>query len=94
MKSILVTRRVPSEFISRLREHFVVHTNEEDVLLSGPSLVERALGCIGVLANLTEKFDASIFEALPQLRIVANMAVGTNNIDLAAAKGLFLFCFI
>lgn len=86
MKTILLTRRVPSEIVSRLREHFVVKTNDEDVLFAGPTLVERATGCFGILTNLTEKLDQSVLSQLPELKIVANMAVGTNNIDLAAAK--------
>jgi gluconate 2-dehydrogenase len=86
MKTVLLTRRVPTEIVSRLREHFVVRTNDEDTLLSGASLVERASGCFGILANLTEKFDRSVLSQLPDLRIVANMAVGVNNIDTSFAK--------
>ncbi len=41
-----------------------------------------------LLCLLTDRIDAAFLESAPQLRIVANMAVGTDNIDLAAAKRL------
>jgi lactate dehydrogenase-like 2-hydroxyacid dehydrogenase len=85
-KTVLVTRRVPEEIIGLLEKHFIVRTNEEDVVWADDVLVERAKGCFGILANLTEKFDVSVLSKLPELQIVANMAVGTNNIDCGAAK--------
>lgn len=45
-------------------------------------------GTQGLLCLLTDRIDADLLEGADQLRIVANMAVGTDNIDLAAARGL------
>lgn len=87
MKTVLVTRRVPQEVISRLQQHFVVRTNEEDVLLSGAALIARAKGCWGVFANLTERFDKEVISALlPELKIISTMSVGINHIDAEYAK--------
>ena len=46
----------------------------------------RAAGCAGVLTMLTDKVDAEFLAATPGLRVVANYAVGVNNIDLAACR--------
>jgi len=43
-------------------------------------------GCDAVLCLLTDRIDAALFASAPGLRIVANMAVGTDNVDLAAAR--------
>ncbi len=43
-------------------------------------------GCDALLCLLTDRIDAEFFARAPRLRIVANMAVGTDNIDLAAAR--------
>ena len=49
------------------------------------SLRERVSLADGVLCLLTDRIDAALLEAAPALRVVSNMAVGTDNIDLAAA---------
>lgn len=80
-----MTRRVPQEILHRLEKHFVVRRNDDDVLL-GSSLVQHAKGCFGILSCLTETINKSVLSELPDLQIVSNMAVGTNNIDLAYAR--------
>ena len=47
----------------------------------------RAQGCAGVISMLTDPIDAALMEAGP-LRVVAQHAVGVNNIDLDAAEAL------
>jgi len=48
-------------------------------------LRQRAAGCTGLLTMLTDRVDAQLLAACPQVRAVANMAVGYDNIDVAAA---------
>jgi glyoxylate reductase len=48
-------------------------------------LVARAQGCDGLLSMLTERIDGELLDACPSLRVVANMAVGYDNIDVPAA---------
>ena len=40
----------------------------------------------GIICSLNQEITAEVFHALPQLRVIANIAVGLNNIDLSAAK--------
>jgi lactate dehydrogenase-like 2-hydroxyacid dehydrogenase len=49
-------------------------------------LLERVRGCDGLLALLTIKIDGELLDAAgPQLKVVSNMAVGVDNIDISAA---------
>ena len=87
MKSkILVTRRVFPEIVAALAEQFEVDHNESDDIFTAHALRARALGCAGVIACLTEKIDAAFFAACPSVKVVSNIAVGYNNIDVAEAS--------
>jgi glyoxylate reductase len=48
-------------------------------------LLRKLAGCQGVLSLLTERYDAELMDACPQLRVISNYAVGFNNIDVEAA---------
>ena len=48
-------------------------------------VVERSAGCAGLLTMLTERVDAALLDCRPEVRVVANMAVGFDNVDVAAA---------
>ena len=87
MKSkILITRRVFPEIVTLLSQQFEVDHNESDDILSAEALRARAQGCAGVLACLTEKIDGAFFDACPSVKVVSNIAVGYNNIDVALAS--------
>src|SRR4051812_44769076 len=49
-------------------------------------LIRRTQGCEGLVSLLTDRLDAGFFEAVSGLKVVSQVAVGVNNIDLAAAK--------
>lgn len=82
--SILVTRAVFPEVITRLREHFDVETNDADVQFTPTQLIERLQGKVGVMTTGGERVDAALLAACPQLRVVCNIAVGYNNFDVVA----------
>lgn len=54
--------------------------------LSKPELIAAIAGKVGVLSTLADTIDAEVFNAAPALKVVANYAVGFNNIDLVAAR--------
>jgi gluconate 2-dehydrogenase len=70
--------------VERLREHFEVETTPPGVVWSPVELIERLQGKDGVLTTGSEYIDAALLAACPQLKIVANLAVGHNNFDLDA----------
>lgn len=87
---VLVTREVFDETLEYLEQHCDVESNQQDVQFSPAELARRLAGKDGVMCCLTDRVDAALLESLPQLKVVANIAVGYNNIDLAActARGV------
>ena len=81
---VLVARGVFPEVITRLREHFDVATNDADDVWPQPELIRRLQGAAGVFVTGSEKIDAALLAACPELRAVCSMAVGYNNIDVPA----------
>lgn len=83
---VLVTRQVASEAISLLETVAEVDVWERDEPIPRDLLLEKAEQADAILAMLTERVDEELLNRAKQLRIVANMAVGYDNIDLAACK--------
>ena len=87
---VLVCRRVFPEIVARLREHFEVETNDADEVWPRAELIRRLQGKAGVFVTSSEFMDADLLAACPDLKAVCSMAVGYNNIDVAActARGV------
>ncbi len=82
---IFVTRRVFDEAVSFLKEHVDVAGNRTDRVLD-PDELEAGLSDVdGVLTLLTDSIDRDLMDRCPKLKVVANFAVGFNNIDIDAA---------
>jgi glyoxylate reductase len=87
--TVLVTKRLPSLAMTRLEEACDVDLNDRDTFLTHDELVERVRGKQGLIALLPDTVDRAVLEAgLPDLKIVAAVAVGINNIDAKTAAGL------
>ncbi len=82
--AVLVCRAVFPDIVDRLREHFEVETNEADVVWSPAELIAHLQGKAGVLVTGTQPVDGELLAACPQLKAVCSLAVGYNNIDVAA----------
>ncbi len=82
--SILVCRAVDPKVIARLQQHFVVRSNQTDEPWSREQLIAALAGRQGLFATGSERIDAALLQACPQLRICANMSVGFNNFDVPA----------
>lgn len=83
--SILVTRAIFPDVVERLSQSFNVESNPEDHIFSDTELIQKLQGKQGVFANASDRISASLIAACPGLKAVCNMAVGYNNIDVAAA---------
>ena len=83
-KSILVARAIFPEVLEMLSKHFQVESNQADDVWSPDVLKQKMQGKVGALTSGSERIDAALLQANPQLQIVANMAVGYNNFDIAA----------
>jgi glyoxylate reductase len=81
---VLVTRRLPAPAMEAIRARCDVDLWEGEGAIPRDELLRRVRGKVGVVTLLTEKVDAEFLDAAgPQLRIVANYAVGFDNIDVA-----------
>ena len=82
---ILVSRAVFPEVLARLSEHFDVESNPADVIYTQTELIAKLQGKDGLFANPADRISLELMQACPQLKAVCNMAVGYNNVDVAAA---------
>jgi len=86
MPSIFVTRRLPSSVIAKLESAGTVHVYEGEGAIPPGELRERISGKDALVTMLTERVDAATIDAGSQLKIIANVAVGYNNIDVRHAR--------
>jgi lactate dehydrogenase-like 2-hydroxyacid dehydrogenase len=84
-QKVLVTREISAEAISRLKQHFVVESNQADRPLSPRQLLQKLKGKDGVVTLSSDVISDDVLAKHPQLKIVSNVAVGYNNLDVAAA---------
>jgi glyoxylate reductase len=83
---VLVTRRIPAAGLNVLARGCEYRVLAERWPPARADLLAAASeGWDGILATLTERIDAELLDACPGLRVIANMAVGYDNIDLEAA---------
>jgi len=82
---VLVTKRIYPEAIAYLKQHAEVDYAESDDGLTAEELMERIRGKQAVVSQLTDKFSAPAIDKLDGIRIIANVAVGFDNIDVPAA---------
>lgn len=82
---VLITGRLPEEVLSRIESRHAVVAHKEDRPLERKALLQQIGDKDGLLCMLTDRIDRELLEHAPNLRMVANMAVGYDNIDLATA---------
>jgi glyoxylate reductase len=82
---VFLTRELPAKVLDYLKEHTEPEMNEDDRILTKGELIERIKGKDALLCNVTDKIDAEVMDSNSELKVIANYAVGYNNIDIAAA---------
>jgi glyoxylate reductase len=85
-KKVFITRRSPDEGINLLREKCDVTVSPHDKPMPRTELLSAVKGTDAVLTQLVDKVDEEFFRAAQGVKVVANYAVGVDNIDLTAAK--------
>src|SRR5436309_1197519 len=83
--NVFVSRIIPDQGLSLLQAECEIDLWEEPLPPPHDVLLDRLKGKVGVLSLLTDKIDAALMDANPQLRVVSNYAVGFDNIDIKAA---------
>lgn len=82
---VLVSRKMFDGALNLLSKHFDVESNQRDIPLTPNQLVKRLQGKAGVITLLSCEFNDKVLAQCPNLKIVCNVAVGFDNIDLKAA---------
>ena len=84
---VFVTRNIPDAGLEIVQNACDAEIWIEPLPPSREVLLEKIVGCDGVLSLLTEQVDAEFFDAAgDQLAVVSNYAVGFNNIDIPEAS--------
>ena len=86
MSSVLVTRKLPSSVLSKLHAAAAVDLYAGDAAIPADELRARVADKDALVCLLTDPIDRAVLDAAPRLKVVANVAIGCNNIDVAYAK--------
>ena len=87
MKKIFITRKLPDEIVNPLKEKFDVKMwHSEEIQMTYEELKTEAQEAHALWTMLSDKVDRELLESLPNLKVISNLAVGYNNIDVEAAK--------
>jgi glyoxylate reductase len=86
MPRILVTRALPSAVLARLHAAGEVDVHAERTPMSREALRTRIADVDAVVCMLTDEIDAAVIGGARRLKVIANVAVGYNNIDVEAAR--------
>jgi lactate dehydrogenase-like 2-hydroxyacid dehydrogenase len=81
---VLITRGVFDEVAAGLAKKFEVEHNAEDRPWPPEELARRLAGKHGAMATVMDRFDEAILARAPELKVISNVAVGYNNIDVPA----------
>jgi glyoxylate reductase len=86
MSNVLVTRRLPSSVLSKLDDAADVDLYSGETAIPTDQLKQRIADKDALICLPTDAIDRAVLDAAPALTVVANVAVGYNNIDVAHAR--------
>ena len=84
-KSVLVSNVLPAEALAMIPKEIAVDYHNSQDPLPRPELIARLRGKDGLICHIVSAIDDEVLAAAPTVKVVANVAVGYNNIDVAAA---------
>jgi len=85
MKKVFITRRIPEVAINILRQSCSVYVNNKDRQLTKKEIIAGVKDMDAILSLLTDRIDREVMDASKNLKIIANYAVGYDNIDIEEA---------
>jgi glyoxylate/hydroxypyruvate/2-ketogluconate reductase len=84
LKKVLITRGIFPEVVEALARRFDVEHNAEDRPWPAEELAQHLQGKAAAMATVMDKFDEPLLAQCPDLKVISNIAVGYNNIDVPA----------
>ncbi|KUO52205.1 MAG: D-glycerate dehydrogenase [Desulfitibacter sp. BRH_c19] len=90
--NVYVTRLLPKPAMDLLKENCNVEVNPEDRVLTRQELLQNVRGTDAIISLLTDIIDSEVMDAAKGVKIIANYAVGFNNINIksATARGIYI----
>jgi D-3-phosphoglycerate dehydrogenase len=82
---IFVTRKIPNSGLDLLKKEYKLDINPYDRPISKDEIIKGLKGKDGLLCLLTDQIDKEVIYSEPRLKMIANYAVGYDNIDITAA---------
>jgi glyoxylate reductase len=82
---VFVTRLIPEKGLALVRDFCDADIWPDEVPPSRAVILERVRGADGLLSLLTDTIDSEVMDAAPRLKVISNMAVGVDNVDVTAA---------
>lgn len=86
-RKIFISRELPDDAVRLIHGDFTVEVHRGVGPLTRAGLLAGVAEASGLVCQVTDTIDAEVLDAAPGLAVVANLAVGYNNIDLQAARG-------
>ncbi len=89
---VFITRQIPEKGVEMIKEYYEVEVWPEYTPPPREVLLEKVRNIDALVSLLTDKIDCELLDNAPKLRIVAQYAVGFDNIDLECAtkKGVYV----
>src|SRR5213594_1173604 len=85
-KNVFISNNLPQDSVGLIPRSHSLDYNDSDAPLSKAELISRLKGKDGLICHILSAIDDEVLAAAPTLKVVANVAVGYNNIDVAAAR--------
>src|SRR5919204_5123398 len=85
-KSVFISNVLPHEARALIPKDYEVDYSDSDTALPKPELIRRLKGKAALICHIISTIDEEVLAAAPGLKAVCNVAVGFNNIDVAACK--------
>ena len=83
---VFVSRLIPAKGLELIRDFCDVDIWPDELPPPHEEIIQRVRDAQGIISLLTDKIDAGVMDAAPRLKVVSNMAVGVDNVDVAAAS--------
>ena len=81
---VLISQKIFDEAMAMVKKDFEVEENQTDTPLPANVLKQKLQGKVGAIILLTDQIDDNVLSQCPDLKIICNVAVGYNNIDIEA----------
>ena len=82
---VFVTRIIPEKGLALVRDFCDADIWQDELPPPHDEIVRRVRDAEGLLSLLTDRIDSEVMDAAPRLKVISNMAVGVDNVDVAAA---------